>query len=466
MNNRRLRLAGTVVLLGACLLPLGCGHGEPQAKGKESAGSRVVAVTVAPIEHRTVERTVDVVGSLRGWEQLSFGTKRTGRVVKILHDMGDHVKPGEPLLCLDPVDAQLAVKQAEAKYFAELVRLGITAEQADNFVKTYGVGEALLQAKVTEDVIERAPSVVQMRVSKGRAQQNLARQRALAARGASTQQELDDMENTFREAVATYENARYMARNLIANAITGRVALDQAKQTLNESTICAPVPALLPPGAHHKDAVVYGITKRLVSEGQMIKEGETVVELVIEDPVRLWANVPERFSDQVQIGQKVRVSVPSHSDMTFEGKISRINPSVETASRTFQVEAILPNEKRLLRPGGFAKASIITDRNARAKVVPIDSVGQFAGVTKVFLIRDNKAHAITDLVTGVEGHGWIEVNSKSLPEEGQVVTTGQTLLADGTQVVIRTPEPPSASPSKDGAGAPHREQAKEKSEKP
>jgi RND family efflux transporter MFP subunit len=422
----------------------GRGHGGTEEQGKDSAAPRVVAVTVAPIEHRTVERTIDVVGSLRGWEQLSFGTKRTGRVVKVFHDMGDHVRPGEPLMALDPIDAQLAVKQAEAKYLAELVRLGITSEQADRFVQTYGTGEALLKAKVTEEVIERAPSVVQVRVTRERAQQNLARQRALTARGAGTQQELDDCENTFREASANYENARYLARNLIANAITTRVALEQARQALTETTIRAPVPALLPPGSHHSDPVVYGIAKRMVSEGQMIKEGEAVAELVIEDPVRLWASVPERYSDQVRKGQTVRVSVSSHPDTTFEGTVTRINPSVETASRTFQIEAILPNGKKLLRPGGFAKASIVTDKHASASVVPIESVGQFAGVTKLFVVRDNQAHAISDIVTGVEGRGWIEVSSASIPENGLVVTTGQTQLAEGTPVVIRKPEPAGA----------------------
>ena len=463
------RLLGNVAVVAAGLASLssaGCGHGETHAKGKESSAPRIVAVTVAPIEHRNVERTVDVVGSLRGWEQLSLGTKRTGRVLKIFHDMGDRVKPGEPLLSLDPIDAQLAVKQAEAKYYAELVRLGITAEQADNFVKTYGLGEALLNAKVTEDVIERAPSVVQMRVSKERALQNLTRQRALASRGASTQQELDDMENTYREACAAYDNARYLARNLIANAITSRVELDQAKQSLVDSTVHAPVPALLPPGWGSKQPIVYGITKRSVSEGQMIREGDSVAELVIDDPIRLWTNVPERFSDQVKLGQSVRVTVPSHPGTTFEGKVVRINPSVDTTSRTFQVEAVFPNESKLLRPGGFAKASIVTDRNSKATVVPIDSVGQFAGVTKVFLVNNDKAHAITDIVTGVDGRGWIEVKSKSLPEQGMVVTTGQTQLAEGTQVVVRKPEPPSSDPRKHGVDETKAEKAQEKSEKP
>ena len=83
-------------------------------------------VTVAPLEHRTVERTVDVVGTLRGWEQVTVGSKRTGRVAKVLHDMGDRVRPGEPLVELETVDAKLAYDQAQSRYLGELVKLGLT----------------------------------------------------------------------------------------------------------------------------------------------------------------------------------------------------------------------------------------------------------------------------------------------------------------------------------------------------
>ncbi len=58
-------------------------------------------------------------------------------------------------------------------------------------------------------------------------------------------------------------------------------------------TIRAPRPHKLPPSAVGSAKVSYGITRREVSEGQMLKEGEAVADLVIEDPLRLWTQVPE-----------------------------------------------------------------------------------------------------------------------------------------------------------------------------
>jgi len=418
----------------------GCSHEGAKAEAKESTAPKPIPVTIAPLERKTVERTVEVVGSLRGWEQVTVGAKRSGRVLQVLHDMGDRLRPGEPLVQLETVDAKLAYDVAESKYLAELVKLGITSETADAFIKEYGITETLIRGQHAEDAIERVPGVVQVRAAMEKAQQNLARQRNLSKRGAGTVQELEDLESDYRMAVAEYDNAKVTARNVIAMAVANRVARDQAEQTLKDLTIRTPVPHEAPPIRETDEEVTYAVAQRSVAEGQMIKEGEAVFELVLDHPLRLWTNVPERFTEDLKVGQTVRVSVASHPGTTFDGKVSRINPTVDPTSRTFQVETLVPNEKGLLRPGGFAKASIVTESSAGAAVAPIEAIVQFAGVTKLFVVENDKVRAIDDIVTGVEGTGWVEVSSKSLPETGNVVITGQSMLADGAPIVIRKPE--------------------------
>ena len=273
-------------------------------------------------------------------------------------------------------------------------------------------------------------------------------------RNAGTPQDLDDAENDWRTAAASYDSAVQAARTTIANAFAAKVALSQAQQTLTDMVIRAPTPKLLPPGLARTSLLSYGITKRQVSEGQMIKEGEAVAELVIEDPIRLWSHVPEQFSEDVRVGQRVRLSTRAHPNLSIEGKVVRINPAVDAASRTFQVETLVPNERGLLRPGGFAKAAIVTDAESRAAVVPLDSIVRFAGVTKLFIVENGKARTINDIKTGSEGRGWVEVTSKQLPETAAVVTTGQTQLSDGTPVVIREAEPPAHPKERESAPVP------------
>lgn len=442
MNVRNGVIGGGLIVAAALSLALaGCGarsHAGPEAHAA-SAGPRAIPVTVAPLERRAIERTVEVIGTLRGWEQVTVGAKSAGRVLKVHHDMGDHVEPGEPLVELESIDARLAVDEAESKYLGGLVKLGITRQQAEDAVRTYGISEDLLNNRVTDEAIARTPAVVEKRVAREKAQVNLARQRTLTQRGAGTTQELDDAENEYRTTVASYENAIATARTIIADAVAARVALNKAEQSLKDMTIRAPEPRHLPPVKSTTGRIRYGVTKRQVSEGQILKQGEAVAELVIEDPLRLWTQVPEHHADAVRVGQLVRISTRAHPDMTFEGHIARISPSVDPSNRTFQVETLIPNKRGLLRPGGLARASIVTDAEAKAAVVPIEAVVRFAGVTKLFLVEQGKACAIDDIRTGVEGRGWIEVSSSHLPPVADVVTTGQTQLADGTPVVVRKP---------------------------
>jgi membrane fusion protein, multidrug efflux system len=218
-------------------------------------------------------------------------------------------------------------------------------------------------------------------------------------------------------------------------------------------TIRVPQPRRPRPGAG--DATSYAVSKRSASEGQMLKEGEAVADLVIENPLRLWTSVSEKFAADVKVGQDVRIAVASYPGRTFEGKVARINPSVDTTSRTFQVETTVPNDSGLLRPGGFAKASIVVKRDDQAATVPIESVVRSVGITKVFVVNDgNKARAVP-VETGLEGKGWIEVIG-ALPSQGMIVTTGQSQLADDVPVVVRDPNAGAPAPAaRTAEAAPH-----------
>jgi RND family efflux transporter MFP subunit len=412
----------------------GCGERGVEKAVSADTAPKPVRVGVVAAGLKTVERTVEVVGTLHGWEDVSVGAKKGGRVLRVLHDMGDHVKPGEKLVELDTTDARLAVAQARSKYLAELTKLGITQEQAESALKKYGLSEELLSGETTTRMIEQNPSILQVTATMEKAANNLNRQRQLHQRGAGTLEELQNLENDYRGAKAARDNAFATARNTIATAFSAKVAIDVADQQLADMTVLAPHPVMVPEGVDC-EKITYAVAKRSAAEGQMLKDGDAVMELVIESPLRLWANVPERYSAGVKAGQKVRVRVASYPDRSFEGTVSRISPAVDPVSRTFQVEALIPNDERLLRPGGFAKASVVVDHHSQATTVPVESVVRFAGVTKLFVVEGDKARSVS-VETGEEGPGWVEVTTP-LPPGARIVTDGWTQLADGTPVLLK-----------------------------
>lgn len=416
------------ICLPALLALAGCGGHGAEKPLPASQAPKAVPVTVAPVGRRSVERTIEVVGTLKGWEDVTLGTKKDGRVRKVFHDMGDRVKPGEALVEFETEDTDLLVRQADRRLQVELAKLGLKALPTGDYD------------------VAKVPAVVQAKVTMEKARRNLERERSLIQRNAGTLQDFQNAESDERGAEAALANAALAAQSTLANAQAAKVALDVARHERREMEIRAPVPSKGPEGV--TEPVVYAVSKRSVAEGQMLRAGDPIMDLVIEKPLRLRANVPERFSAEVRVGQPVRVTVASFADTTFEGKVSRINPSVDPASRTFEVEAVVPNNRGMLRPGGFAKASILTDRKSEATVVPIESVVRYAGVTKLFLVDGGKAHAV-NVETGLEGPGWVEVIG-ALAAQGSVVVTGQSQLADGTPVLVRDRSNESTSPAPAG----------------
>ena len=425
MNGLRAAIV-PILMAPALWMMAGCG-GSSEKSAEAGVGPRVVPVTVAGVELRPIERSVDTVGTLKGWDEVTVGAKKYGRVSRVRHDIGDRVRPGELLVEFETNDAELALDQAKKQLLAELAKVGVVLHDLPSKVPT------------EQDIdVYKLPSVVQTQVAVERANQNLAREKNLMGKGAGMKQDLQNAENDLRNAQAAMDNSVLNARSVIVGALSAWVRVKIMAEALKDMEIRAPKPSIVPMGL--KSPLSYAVSKKSVSEGQLIKEGDATFNLVIENPLRLWLNIPERFVSEVKPGQEVRVSVGSYPGRTFAGTVSRINPMVDSSSRTFQVEAAIPNDDGRLRPGGFAKAQVITDRNARAIIVPLDAIVRFAGVTKLFVVvgDEKKARSIA-VETGKEGPGWVELMAP-LPDNSKVVTTGQSQLADETPVVVKSPE--------------------------
>ena len=143
-------------------------------------------------------------------------------------------------------------------------------------------------------------------------------------------------------------------------------------------------------------------------------------------------------------GQEVDLAVESLPGRTIGGRVARVNPTVDTANRTFEVEVWVPNRERLLKSGSFATASILLGADDGAVTVPEEAIVRYAGVTKLFTVVDDKAVVVpVELgsrldISGSAGavHRWVEV-SGPLAVGVPVVTTGHSQLSDGAAVRVR-----------------------------
>jgi RND family efflux transporter MFP subunit len=419
----------TVFLSGAALmLAVGCSH-EREQLPPEASDSTVnpdaIKVTASPVTLRAVQRYVGLVGTLHAYEETSIGAEVGGRVRKVMHDVSDRVRPGEVLVEIDPTDYQLKVRQAQKELQVELAKLGLS------------------EAPTAKTDVTRIPVVVQARLKRDNAQTRLERAKTLVQRKAAPEEELTERLSESRVAQAEYDNQVLLAKAGIAAILVKQEALAMAEQQLKDTLVHVPAPSQAVPGG--EAAVEYAITSRRVAEGEYVMEGAELFKLVIEHPLKFRGRVPERRIGEVSVGQVAKVFVSAFAE-PFDGQVVRINPAIDPATRAFEVEILLPNPKRELKPGGFAKTGILTELDDHAVTVPLEALVSTAGVTKIFLIENGHAKEV-QVKVGTQETDWVEIEEPRLPDGAQVVTSGQAVIADGTLVELRsTSVGPSAPP--------------------
>jgi len=401
-------LAATMAV--SALLLAGCGgpKGEPTTQAEPTA----VPVTVATVTVVQLPRSILATGTLNARDDVMLTPKVDGRVIAIHADVGDRLAPGAPLLDLDPTDLQLAVLEAKRAMDAELAPLGLTA-----------LPPGPLDAKAMEEV----PSVQVVEVSRRNAERkySLWKNANTSSQGEMLAAELD-----LKAAVANKKLAIATAESRLAAGRLRKAALATAEQRLADTHL------FVPPAPAGGSDVKYAVAQRMISVGEMIRAFPTanVFRLVIDDTLKLRVAVPEKHIPDVAVGQTVDVAVEAYPTATFTGKVARLNPTVDPATRTFMAEIAVPNADGKLKAGGFARAAIRL-RTDTATTVPNAALVSFAGVNKVFVAVGGKATAVT-VTVGHRDKEWVEVTG-DLPANATIITSGFSQLVDGGPIRVR-----------------------------
>ena len=406
--------------LGGCVFVGAAGCGKKPASAPdvgESESLKPVTVTVAPAAMRRVERVIDVVGTLHGFEVVTITPKVEGRVRSMRFEIGDRVAAGSELMTLEDEDYRLAVAEANRAVELEEARLGATSTPDEAFD------------------IESLPSVSRASLLVENSRRRLARQKSLLDRQASTEDAYDQAETDLRVASETLSQARLEAKTILATIRHRQAVLALAEQKLSESHVSAP--AFDPGPEWGGESPTYVVSRRFVSQGEMVRSfpSTPVYELVLDGLLKFQATVPERYAGAIEKGQSVTLRVDAYPDEVFSGRITRANPTVDPESRAFEIEALVRNADHRLRHGGFAKGGIVVRADDQAIAAPLEAIVTFAGVTKVFRARDGLAEEV-EVELGVQGTDWVELIGP-IKAGDSLVTSGQTKLAEGTPLEIR-----------------------------
>lgn len=261
-------------------------------------------------------------------------------------------------------------------------------------------GQLLVQL---DDSLQRA-QLAQARAQAGIASTQLQRNRDLLAQGFISQNAVD-------QAAAALQVAQ------------AQVALAEAQ--LARMAIVAPFDAMT------------GV--RRVSLGDYVKDGAELVSL--QDLSQVWVDfrLPERYLARLRVGQEVGVSLDAFGERSFKARIETLDAQVDTEGRSLLVRARLLERDERLKPGMFARATIVLSTREQALVVPEEALVPQGGKQYLILVVDGPKGPSASRIEARLGsrlHGKVEI-VEGVNEGDLVVTAGQERLMRGSGQALK-----------------------------
>lgn len=407
-------IVGIALVLVASIGMTACGSKDDAAKqdatkkggpggGPMGGGQPPMTVELAKVTRASLQAYVEVVGSLVGAATVDVVPRAQGRLQSINVRIGDPVSKGQVLAKVEDQEIREQLRQSDASY--EVARATIRQREADlSFAKT-----------------------------------NLDRNKSLFDRQLLPRQSLDDAEARYQASQAQLD----LAQAQLQQAGSRR---EELRINLGNTTVHSPVTGF--------------VAKRLVDPGAFVTQNVQLLSVVDISIVRLVVNLVERDLRKVSVGAGATVTVDAYPGETFTGRVARVAPVLDPATRTAEMEVEIPNPSGRLKPGMYARVRLISANKDNALVIPKSALVTSQGRRGVFMVQKGQA-VFRGVELGLEEPDRIEATD-GLNEGDEVVTTGATGLRDGAKVLLAgagrgaggAGRRPGGQPGAPGAGGP------------
>ena len=210
--------------------------------------------------------------------------------------------------------------------------------------------------------------------------------------------------------------------DLDAIELSYNVTKTQVDNLLENTVLCSPI-----------DGVV---TARNYDVGDMYTMSMPIYTVEQIKPVKLLVGISESDYTKVKKGDAVEITVDALPGQTFTGKVGKIYPTVDAATRTFLVEIVVPNNGNVLRPGMFARVTVTFGVNNNVVIPDVAVVKQQgSGERFVYILNQDGTVNYQKVVLGRRMGAEYEV-LEGIPSGAKVVTGGQIRLKDGVKVTV------------------------------
>lgn len=356
--------------------PGGNWQGGPPGGG--NFGTRIPLVEVGDVTEGVIREQLSLVGSLKPKEQVEVVPKITGKVERVIVEVGDAVQQGQLIAELEGAE----------------------------------LGQQVLRAEASLNVAQATLAQRQAELENARAEE--ARAAQLMAEGLVSLQAQQTVQTRARVVESQLKLAEAQIRQAEAD-------LAELKIRQQQTQVVSPLTGW--------------VARRYVDPGALVNPNTPVVSVLRLSSMITEVRVPEEHLGKLRAGNRAVVAIDALGGQTFEGRVARISPMLDAATRSGSVAVEISNPGGLLKAEMSARIQMDMGTERQALLVPRDAVvvrGQQTGVHVLEADRVRFQQIETGLTTdrGVEVLGGLRAGTT-------VVTRGSQSLQDGAVVEVQ-----------------------------
>ena len=356
---------------------------------KPSRPAVSVAVETKPIDKDSIRDIGVFTGSLEPKSQFAVAPKVAGWLKELLVDVGDTVERNQIIAVLDDEEFAQEVEQARAE-------LQVAAANAANYASDLDI-----------------------------AKREYERAKALREKQIASASELDVSEAAFNASQTRHKVS-------LAQVTQEESALKTALVRLSYTKVRA---------FWEEGDQIRVVGERFVDEGELLQINQSIVSILENNPLTAVVYVIERDYPKVTIGQQAIVTTDAYPGRTFAGSITRIAPLLKESSRQARLEIEVPNSDLTLKPGMFVRASVEFAKHENATLIPLPALVRRDDKEGIFIADTQNLKArFVPVTTGIINSEIVEITDPEI--SGLVITMGNHLLEDGSDITLPKIEPP------------------------
>ena len=384
--------AGLVFFAGMRVYEIQEKQANPKV-AKKKKGGRVITVAVTEARTGELSDVLLLTGALKPKEQVDVTAKVTGRLERLYFQIGDPIREGDLIAELDDDEIQQQVNRAKA---------------------SIGVARASMQQREAE----KQNAIVE-----------LSRAQSLLDDGLISPQDFAAAKTRLEVVKAQVEFAR-------AQTAQTEAELGELKIRLEQTKIYAPMSGF--------------VATRFVDVGALISPTTPLVKLVNLSTMVTLANVPERNIGRLRVGNPAEIEVDAIPGDTFTGRVARIAPVLDAATRTALVEIDVPNPGNLFKAEMFVRIRLDTGALRSAVLIPREGL-VYRGTQPGVYVVDGNRPVFRAIETGLTREQNVEVLA-NLDAGVKIVGRGATILEEGDRINVAV-RPGNAESTPDLAGS-------------